>query len=54
MAYLYTPGDDVSRVYYGTDTRAGGLLIGVAIAFLVTGVTPRDARWRASTACRHV
>ena len=39
MAYLYTPGDDVSRVYYGTDTRAGGLLIGVAIAFLVTGVS---------------
>jgi peptidoglycan/LPS O-acetylase OafA/YrhL len=39
MAYLYTPGDDVSRVYYGTDTRAGGLLIGVAVAFLVSGAT---------------
>ena len=38
MAYLYTPGDDVSRVYYGTDTRAGGLLIGVAVAFLVSGI----------------
>jgi peptidoglycan/LPS O-acetylase OafA/YrhL len=39
MAYMYSPGDDVSRVYYGTDTRAGGLLIGVAVAFLVSGVT---------------
>jgi peptidoglycan/LPS O-acetylase OafA/YrhL len=39
MAYMYTPGDDVSRVYYGTDTRAGGLLIGVAVAFLVSGAS---------------
>ncbi|GKU78956.1 acyltransferase family protein [Paenibacillus sp. L3-i20] len=32
MALLYEPGADPSRVYYGTDTRAFGLLIGAALA----------------------
>ncbi|WP_338045193.1 acyltransferase family protein [Paenibacillus humicola] len=32
MAGLYQPGSDPSRVYYGTDTRAFGLLIGAALA----------------------
>ncbi len=32
MALLYTPGSDPSRVYYGTDTRAAGILIGAALA----------------------
>ncbi len=30
---LYHPGQDPSRVYYGTDTRASGLLLGCALAF---------------------
>jgi peptidoglycan/LPS O-acetylase OafA/YrhL len=34
MALLYTPGADPSRIYYGTDTRATGLLFGAALAFL--------------------
>jgi peptidoglycan/LPS O-acetylase OafA/YrhL len=34
MAVLYDP-DDISRVYYGTDTRAAGFLIGAALAMLV-------------------
>ncbi|WP_040949160.1 acyltransferase family protein [Gorillibacterium massiliense] len=34
MLFLYTPGEDPSRVYYGTDTRAFGLLIGAALAVL--------------------
>ncbi len=34
MVLLYNPNVDPSRVYYGTDTRAAGLLIGVALAFL--------------------
>jgi peptidoglycan/LPS O-acetylase OafA/YrhL len=34
MAHLYDGGDP-SRVYYGTDTRAQGLLIGIALAALV-------------------
>jgi hypothetical protein len=33
MALLYNPDVDPSRVYYGTDTRAAGLLIGAALAF---------------------
>ncbi len=32
MAFLYRPGVDPSRVYYGTDTRASGLLLGSALA----------------------
>ncbi|MDF2725726.1 MAG: acetyltransferase, partial [Paenibacillus sp.] len=34
MALLYVPGSDPSRVYYGTDTRAFGLLIGAALAMV--------------------
>jgi peptidoglycan/LPS O-acetylase OafA/YrhL len=36
MAVLYQPGDDPSRVYYGTDTRAATLLVGAALAAGVT------------------
>jgi peptidoglycan/LPS O-acetylase OafA/YrhL len=32
MAALYEPGTDPSRVYYGTDTRAGAILLGAALA----------------------
>src|SRR6266702_1026767 len=32
MAFLYAPGADPSRVYYGTDTHATALLIGAALA----------------------
>lgn len=32
MMLIYQPGADPSRVYYGTDTRAFGLLIGAALA----------------------
>lgn len=34
MGVLYHPDTDPSRVYYGTDTRAFGLLIGAALAFV--------------------
>jgi peptidoglycan/LPS O-acetylase OafA/YrhL len=34
MAGLYTPGSDTSRVFYGTDTRATPLLVGVLLAFV--------------------
>lgn len=30
--WLYVPGEDPSRVYYGTDTRAFSVLIGAALA----------------------
>lgn len=32
MAALYHPSADPSRVFFGTDTRASGLLVGVALA----------------------
>jgi peptidoglycan/LPS O-acetylase OafA/YrhL len=34
MAILYQPDVDPSRIYYGTDTRATGLLLGAALAFV--------------------
>jgi peptidoglycan/LPS O-acetylase OafA/YrhL len=34
MWLLFVPYEDPSRVYFGTDTRAAGLLIGVGLAFL--------------------
>ena len=42
MAVLHDPVADPSRVYYGTDTRAGGLLLGAGLAYL----------WRPSSAWR--
>jgi peptidoglycan/LPS O-acetylase OafA/YrhL len=34
MAALYQPNIDPSRIYYGTDTRVAGMLIGAALAFV--------------------
>jgi peptidoglycan/LPS O-acetylase OafA/YrhL len=34
MAVMYHPGFDPTRLYYGTDTRAGGLLFGAALAMV--------------------
>ncbi len=46
MAFLYRPGIDPSRVYYGTDTRASGLLLGSALAL---GWAPwQPTRWATS------
>src|SRR5918999_1889716 len=36
MATLYRPEVDPSRLYFGTDTRATGLLMGAALAFVWT------------------
>lgn len=35
MGMLYEPGMDPSRVYYGTDTRVFGLLLGSALALIL-------------------
>lgn len=37
MGLMAQPFTDNSRVYYGTDTRGGGLLIGAALAVLLAG-----------------
>ena len=41
MALLYSPGEDPTRVYYGTDTHAFGLLIGAMLSLLMTS-TDKD------------
>ena len=41
MHVMYRGGTDVSRLYYGTDTHAVGLLFGAALAFM-------EPAWRAS------
>ena len=43
MAWLYVPGGDPSRVYYGTDTRAQAFLAG-AVAALVAPLLGRALR----------
>lgn len=50
MALLFQPFADVSRIYYGTDTRAAGLLFGAALAVIWrAGALPaphaRTAHW---------
>lgn len=37
MAALYVPGEDATRVYYGTDTHLAGLMLGAALAFAWAG-----------------
>jgi peptidoglycan/LPS O-acetylase OafA/YrhL len=52
MALLYRPELDPSRIYFGTDTRATGLLVGAALAFVwapwraVRGSCPAALRLR--------
>lgn len=44
MGILVTPGEDVTRVYYGTDTHAFGLLAGVTLAFVWAGTRWLDSK----------
>jgi peptidoglycan/LPS O-acetylase OafA/YrhL len=44
MGWLYHPGTDPSRVYYGTDTRAQSLLMGAALAMLLLWRGPLRSR----------
>ena len=43
---LHTPGDDVSRVYYGTDAKAHVILIGACLALLGPGASWAATRRR--------
>lgn len=47
MWVLYVPGEDPSRVYYGTDTRAQDLLLGSALACGMTLISKSAAQQRA-------
>jgi peptidoglycan/LPS O-acetylase OafA/YrhL len=44
MGWLFHPGADPSRVYYGTDTRAQALLMGAALAMLLLQRGPLRSR----------
>lgn len=46
MAWLYQPGTDPSRVYYGTDTRLFAVLLGAALAIVwpSTALKPKISR----------
>ncbi|TRW43558.1 acyltransferase family protein [Georgenia yuyongxinii] len=49
MAVLHEPGQDATRVYYGTDTHLFGLMLGAALAFAWAapgGGPVGTARWR--------
>jgi peptidoglycan/LPS O-acetylase OafA/YrhL len=50
MAWLYHPSFDPSRLYYGTDTRAFGLLFGAALACVWPSRTLRAQVGRAAPA----
>ena len=43
MATLYNPDVDPSRIYYGTDTRAAGFLIGATLAMLLPATQAEQA-----------
>ncbi|WP_431278105.1 acyltransferase family protein [Leifsonia poae] len=42
MFALYTPGDDPTRVYFGSDTHSFGLAAGAALAIIVSRLRPLD------------
>jgi len=48
MGFRFQPDADPSRIYYGTDTRAAGILLGAALAFMwtprVTNASTSNAR----------
>lgn len=50
MALIYVPGEDPTRVYYGTDTHAFGLLTGAVLSLLMTSTKsdPQADSWAAA------
>ncbi|MBM4267380.1 MAG: acyltransferase [Deltaproteobacteria bacterium] len=45
MSWLHVPGEDFSRAYYGTDTRAGELFVGAILALVYAGRPLDPRRW---------
>jgi peptidoglycan/LPS O-acetylase OafA/YrhL len=50
MAYLYRTGASASRLYYGTDTHAQGILLGAALAAATFGPAQRAGEGSAGAA----
>ncbi|MCI1858687.1 MAG: acetyltransferase [Sporolactobacillus sp.] len=51
MGFIFQPGSDPSRVYYGTDTRAFSILIGAALAMVWPSRQLSDTLTRSSLIC---
>lgn len=51
MWFIFTPGEDPTRVYYGTDTHAFGLLAGAVLSLLMTSTKsdPNADSWASSS-----
>ncbi|WP_409048029.1 acyltransferase family protein [Microbacterium sp. HA-8] len=45
MAAIVAGGGDLTRAYFGTDTHAFGILLGVALAFALQSTLESPARW---------
>ena len=45
MAFIYVPGGDATRVYYGTDTHSFGLAIGAVLALASRQWWPSPLEW---------
>ncbi len=54
MGALVTGGTDPTRAYFGTDSHAFGILIGVALAFVVRRVVRTPAEWMSRVPARAV
>ncbi|MFK4808377.1 acyltransferase family protein, partial [Microbacterium sp. ZW CA_36] len=52
MGVVVSSGGDLTRAYFGTDTHAFGLLLGVGLAFLLAPLS--RARWADSRAARRL
>ncbi|WP_127474129.1 acyltransferase family protein [Microbacterium sulfonylureivorans] len=50
MGVLVASGGDVTRAYFGTDTHSFGILLGVAVAFVLMPLLSRPARETADAA----
>jgi peptidoglycan/LPS O-acetylase OafA/YrhL len=46
MVMMFSPGGDINRVYYGTDSRAFIILIGAVLAALTWGAPVVARRWQ--------
>ena len=52
MAVLVLGGAEMTRVYFGTDSHAFGILLGVSVAFALRTVVRRPAGWMLRPAAR--
>jgi peptidoglycan/LPS O-acetylase OafA/YrhL len=54
MAAIVAGGGDLTRAYFGTDTHAFGILLGVALAFALQSALESPARWMLHPVARSI